>query len=281
MQHLKLASLIVFSILSLESFSQQAKIDVKKGEKYQVVSSTKVTSSMELMGQSMETKADNNSTTVYEVRDVEEAEIKLESKLTKLKVSSEIMGQTNDFDSDKKDNTGPGASEMTAMLNQPRTVKLDKKGTITKQDAPTEGGQAMEMLGMGKGDDSAIELFVPALIGVELKTGNVYPDSSEIEEEKLKTKSIGSYTITGIENGIASVSYTGTTTVNGQMEQMGQEMDMSSTSAVKTELKLDMLSGRIISKSGTSEGDMTVAAGGMTIPVKLKITSTTTTSLMK
>ncbi len=277
MQHLKLPSLILFSLFSLNSFSQQTKIVVKKGEKYQVVSTTKTTSIAEVMGQSMESKADNSSTTVYEVLDVEEAEIKLESKITKLKVTAEAMGQTTEFDSDKKNNTGPGSEELTATLNQARTVKLDNKGTITKQDAPENAG-ALAMMGMNTGNESTINLFVPALVGVELKIGSTYPESNEATAEKISTKNTGSYTVTGIDNGVATISYTGTTTVKGQMEQMGQEMDMTSTSAVKSELKLDIVSGRVISKSETTEGDMTVEAGGMTIPVKLKITSTITTT---
>lgn len=280
MQHLKLGSLIVFSLLSLNSFSQQTKIGVKKGEKYQVVSTSIVTSVAEIMGQSMESKADNNSTTVFEVLDVEEAELKLESKLTKLKINAEAMGQTTDFDSEKKENNGPGAEEMAAMLNKPKTVKLDKKGTITKQDAPEEGSGAMMMMGMNSGNESAIDLFVPSLIGVDLKSGSTFPESTEVTFDKMTTKSVGSYTITAIENGVATISYAGTTTVKGQIEQMGQEMDMSSTSAVKTELKLDISSGRVISKILSSDGDMTVEAGGMSIPVKLKVSSTITTSLL-
>lgn len=275
MQHLKLPVLVAFSLFSLNSFSQQIKIQVKKGEKYQVVSSTKTTSIAEVMGQSMESKADNSSTTVYEVRDVEDAEIKLESKITQMKVTAEAMGQSTEFDSDKTDNSGPGSEEMAAMLNQPRTVKLDKKGTITKQDAPENAG-TMAMMGMNTGSESAIDLFVPALVGVELKIGSTYPESTEATAEKISTKNTGSYTVTGIDKGIATISYAGTTVVKGQMEQMGQEMDMTSTSAVKSELKLDIASGRVLSKSLTSDGDMTIEAAGMSIPVKLKITSTLT-----
>ncbi|MBC7874301.1 MAG: hypothetical protein H7Y01_09915 [Ferruginibacter sp.] len=222
MKQFKLPALIIFSLLTTNSFAQQTKIEVKKGQKYQVETTNKTTGTAEVMGQSMESTSDTKSTTVYEVLDVDATETKLESKLIKMVSSSSTMGQNMSYDSDKKDNEGPMSEAMSKLINKPRTVKLDNKGTITKQDAPEE--VLPGMTGGSGGNESAIELFIPALIGKELKIGESYPDISEVKSEKLNSRDSGTYKVTAIANGVASISYTGKQVVSIQMEQMGMEM---------------------------------------------------------
>ncbi len=273
MQLFKLPAFIVFILLTTNSFAQSTKIEVKKGQKYQVETTTKLTSIAEMMGQSMENNTDSKITTVYEVLDVDPTETKLESKITKMVLTASNMGQEMSYDSDKKDNEGPLSDLMSKQINKPKTVKLNSKGMITKQDAPEE--VMPPILGGVNGNESAIDLFVPALIGLELKIGESYPDVSEVKTEKHSSRDSGTYKVTAITNGVASVSYTGTQVVSTQMEQMGMEMTTNINNSVAHELQVDIKNGRVLVKASVTESNITIEAGGMTIPAKGKTIVTT------
>ena len=77
MQKFIFTSLSVLVFAGVSVFGQQTKINVQKGQKYMVETTTKLTSSAEVMGQTMENNSDIKSTTIYEITKAEESEIKL------------------------------------------------------------------------------------------------------------------------------------------------------------------------------------------------------------
>jgi hypothetical protein len=279
LMQLKFVFILIGGLLSANAFAQ-VKITVQKGQKYQVESSIKLTSVAEAMGQSMESSSDTKITTLYEVKDVENAEIKMESTITKIKAESAAMGQSNSYDSDKPNNDGPLVEPLSAMLNKPKTIKLDNKGTITKADAPAATDAALMALGAGNGD-AKIELFIPALMDKDLRAGESYPDNVSAKTEKMSTTDSGFYKINSIENGIANISYTGTQRISGEMEQMGMAMNITSEGKVNMEIKLDTRTGLVISKNGTNDANMSIDVMGMTIPSTAKTTTNISVSPLK
>ena len=131
---------ITLSALSLSllgiitGFSQPTKIDIQKGQKYQVETTNKTTSSAEVMGQTMETLIDSKTITLVEVMNNNSDGTDLQSTATKVLLTSSMMGQDMSFDSDKQDNEGPMAEGLSKLLNKPRAISIDSKGTITKQE---------------------------------------------------------------------------------------------------------------------------------------------------
>jgi hypothetical protein len=201
-------------------------------------------------------------------------EIKLESIITKMLVNASMMGQNMTFDSDKKDNEGPMADVLSKMMNKAKGIKLDNKGTITKQDAAKDDGQGAMMTGGASGNETAIELFIPALIGKEFKVGDSFTDIGNIKKEKYNSADTGIYKITAIENGVASISYSGTQVVSQVMEQMGMEMTSNSNNIVNTELQLDIKTGMVLAKATIVKSIVSIDAGGMTIPATGKTVTT-------
>ncbi len=267
MQHFKLPLFVLFASVSMTGFAQQTKIELLKGQKYQVETNTKMNTSADVMGQVMENNTESKNTTVYEVLDAGSDDIKLQSTITKMLVNASMMGQNMAFDSDKKDNEGPVADVLSKMMNKAKTIKLDTKGSITKQDAPAEEEGQASMIGMGtSGNETATELFIPALIGRELKAGDSFTDISAVKKEKYSSRDSGTYKITAVENGVASISYTGTQVISMVMEQMGMEMNSNSNNVVKTELQVNSNTGMVMAKASVTESATTIEAGGMTIP---------------
>ena len=245
--------------------AQQTNITVQKGQKYRAESTLKTNSSAEVMGQSMVTTVDNNSITEYEITGIAQNELNLQLTITKMQVNASSMGQEMSYDSDKKDNSGPMADVFGARINKPENMVLDEKGVITKRDENNDDLQGA-MMGMNNFNPTSTDLFIPALIGKELKAGESFTDINTSKKEKFSSRDSGTYTITAIENGVASVSYSGTQEIVATIEQMGMEMISNSNNTVKTEIQVEVKTGVVIAKATVIESNVSVDVSGMTIP---------------
>ncbi len=267
-------SALSLSLLGIiTGFSQPTKIDIQKGQKYQVETTNKTTSSAEVMGQTMETLIDSKSITLVEVMNNNPDGTDLQATATKVLLTSSMMGQDMSFDSDKKDNEGPMAEGLTKLLNKSRAISIDNKGTITKQEIIETDMQGM-LTGNNAELSKTTELFIPSIIGKELKAGDSINDIVSLTKEKYSSRDSGTYRITKIENGVASITYTGTQYITTVLEQMGMEMNMIINSTVKTDLQVDMKTGIVLLKSSELDTNTTVDAGGMTIPATGKTITT-------
>lgn len=273
MLHVKFPVLFIALCFSFNSFAQQTKIDVQTGQKFKVETSTIVNTSAEVMGQTMENNTDTKNTTMYEIKGAGQDGVALQATIIKLLVSATAMGQSMSFDSDKKDNEGPMAEIFSPTINKTKNIILDTRGSIVKQD---EDASASPALGAMSAITSAFttELFLPALIGKELLAGTSFTDVVATTKEKFSNRDSGTYTITAVENGIASISYTGTGVTSTVMEQMGMEMTSISNNLVKTEMQVDVKNGLVLAKATVIEMNISVDAGGMTIPATGKTVTT-------
>lgn len=274
MKTLKLAVFALGLTISLGGFSQ-TKIVVTKGQKFTVESSVKSTSSAEVMGQSMETIMNSDNTTQYEIKDIDKDEIKITSTLTKIKVHSSAMGQENNYDSEKSDNSGELTDIFGKNLNKPRKIVMDPSGNIKKQEDEEEMNSTGGIAALSNSANATTtEMYIPELVGKNLNVGDLIPYIGETKSEKTSTKDSGTYRITAVENGLANISYTGTRDIVTTLEQMGMEMQVSGSNAVKTELQMDINTGLVLVKATVIDMNLSIDAGGMLIPVTGKTVTT-------
>lgn len=274
--HLKKWMIAATLFLAFGGYAQNTKLVLIKGQKYEVTTTSKVNSVASVMGQEMENIANTTTVETFEVKNTDAAQTDLVSMVTRMVINATAMGQETSFDSDKKDNSGPGTEEMAKLINKPKNIVIDANGKILKEDKDEASDANMAM----SGAKSAISFFNASMIGKTVKMGESWMDSIASNTDKIKTNTVGTYSVKGIENNIATIVFNGTTTVAGVMEQMGQEMDMKSTSKVTGESKLDLTNGIIIETTTSSDGNMTIEVSGMSIPVTVKITSTTKTKAL-
>ncbi|MBS1759643.1 MAG: hypothetical protein JST23_05895 [Bacteroidetes bacterium] len=274
---MKLLKINVFAIgmIASTAIMAQSKITVTKGQKFDVISTNQSTTSAEVMGQSMETNINSNTTAAYAVTDVNDKEISLTSTVTKMVMSVKGMGGEQSYNSEDKKSSGQLADVLNKTLNKPKNITIDQKGNITKQDKEDE-----EMASMGAMSASSstnyTDLFLPGLIGATFTAGTEVPYNASSKSENGSALDSGVYKITSIENGIASISYKGTQTTTKTIEQMGMEMQVTGTNAVKSELQVDVATGLVLLKATVVDINMSVDAGGMMIPVTGKSVTTTT-----
>jgi len=273
--NLKIVLLSVGLATAIGSHAQTTKLNLEKGKKYEVTTVSKITSSASVMGQDMETNIDNTTVEAYEVKEVRANEVDLTKTVTKLGMNMQSMGQDMSYDSDKKDNSGPMAEELGKMVNKAKNLTIDASGKIIKEDKEEESATAgMTMLAGPIAN--GIGLLRSAVIGKEMKGNMTWDDSTNSSGDKIKTTTVGTYTVTGIEGNIASIRFSGTQRMSGTIEQMGQEMGMTGTNKVTTDLKLDLSTGLITESITTVDGTSSIEAMGMSIPVTSKSTTTST-----
>ncbi len=251
-------------------------IQVKTGQKFTVETTIKLTSAAEAMGQTMETNADSKSVVVYEVINAGGGEIEMQKTMTKLAVNTSMMGQELNYDSDKDDNADMMKEMFQNIINKAEGITIDYKGTIIKQaESASSANPVMAMSGVS-GNTSTTELFIPELAGKELKVGDTIRSVSETKVDKYSSKDSGTYKVHMIDNGVASITYTGTQQITTVMEQMGMEMNSTSSNVVKAELQLDTKTGMVLAKATVTDTNTAIDVMGMQIPSTGKVISTIT-----
>jgi hypothetical protein len=266
MKH-KIILVLVGLVATCQSFSQGIK-SLSKGQKIVQVSKNGMEMKMEMMGQEIEQIINVTTTSELSVADLSNKAVKIEMKQTKLKMNMSVMGQDVDYDSEKPDDSEMG-KEAGKGLNKISTITTDDKGIITGVDmdeAIKDMMKAAPNSGMAKGQPLSFLLTLPSNAAVNT-TWNV-----SFGEDSV-SKTTYNYTIKSIENGAATLSFTGTVKTNTSVSASGVDMisklngTITGTAVVNTKTH--------ILKSRTSAVEMkgTMEMSGQSIPMEMKTTT--------
>src|SRR5215210_614166 len=113
MKKILFAALI--ALAAINGFAQKInnKLSFKKGQKLEFVTETVKKSSMEMMGQAMESTVNSTVTEIFDVQDANNNGATIEHKVKRLVFTMDGMGQTQSFDSEKE---GDRKGEMGKMF---------------------------------------------------------------------------------------------------------------------------------------------------------------------
>ncbi|HEY5463906.1 MAG TPA: DUF6263 family protein [Hanamia sp.] len=262
---------ICFSTMAIAQTNGSLKLT--KGQKYVVENKLSTTSSTQVQGQSMDTKADIASVYNIEVKDVNNNNFNLSNTITNIKMNMSMMGRDINFDSDNKDDmNGEMGSSLKDYINQPKDVVLDNSGNvISKASADTSSESAiakqLNFDASGYGAEMAF-LALPQ----DLKVGTTWTDKNDNSGISKST----TYVIKSITGNIAAVSFSGTLSTDKTMEQQGMEVSTKTTGKFSGEETVDTNTGVVQTNNSTTEASGTVTAMGQDFPTSTKITSTTT-----
>lgn len=269
---MKLSNIIIaLAFLPVIARAQTIKLNLVKDAKFEVTSVTKITSVASVMGQEMESVNDISFVETILVKDTRPGETDLVSTITKIVTSMQLMGQETIYDSDKSDNTGPLAESFDKMKGKLKNVTIDAYGNIIKQDKDEDISASAEMLGISADGISFID---KNFIGKELIPGTIWFDSTTNRGDKMTTTTKGNYTLHAVNGATATITFNGTTTISGTIEQMGMEMAMTTSNKITTQVEVDLATGVIKQSTTNSDGTSNVEASGMSIPGTMKSTVT-------
>jgi hypothetical protein len=279
MKKISLLAIMALTI-SMGVFAQNnASVNLKKGQKYVIENKSSTHSSTEVQGQSMESTIDATTTFNVEVKDVAGNNYNLTNILSAVKMNMGQMGQTIEFDSQKKEDLeGPMGSALKDYINKPKSIVIDKSGKVIPQKEDkkadsTDNAANMIAKQLGNFEESGYgaEMAFEAL-PANIKVGSTWSNKTD-NDGIVKTTN---YIVTAISGNLATISLTGTLTTDKKMEMQGMEMTVKSTGKFSGVEIADIKTGVVQSNTSTTDATGTVNAMGQEFPTSTKVTSTTT-----
>lgn len=283
--------IIIFSAVVITSTVSLAQstgaLNLPAGQKYLVENKITTSSSSEMMGQTMESKADVSSNYRIEVKDIKGENINFVNTITAMKMSVNAMGQDMNFDSDKKeDMDGDIGKNFKDIINQPKDVVMDKSGNVIikeRTDTASETNSSAnptEMMMKQLGGDPA-EQGYGAKMAFEIipkgfKVGSTWSDSSS----KNGITKVTNYTLKEINGDDYTISFVGTMDSNVKTEMQGMEIETKTKGKFTGEEIVNAKTGVIKKNTTNSDASGTVNVMGQEIPTSSKITSITTVTTL-
>lgn len=282
MKHfIAIAAVLITGAASAQTITRKAVFT--KGQQIETSSTMKMVMSMEMMGQSMDMVNSYKFTSKIGVTDASAAETKLTNTLTHVVMDMQAGPQSMSYDSDKKeDSSSQFAESFNGKLNTPVNVTVNNKGMITASDEKEiKGGE--DMFGSMSGNvgesmskvGSSLEL-IANLPERALKVGDTWVDS--LTDQKPQSKFVLNYRVVSIQGADAQISFGGTVSRSGEIEQAGMTMNMDLKGLLKGEYTMEVATGLVKTRKMNMDGDGKLAMAGQEIPFKMKIDTDTNTT---
>jgi hypothetical protein len=261
-------------------------INLNKGQKFSIENKFTALSTQEMMGQSMESKADVFTSNNIEVKDIKDNNYHLTNTFTKVTAVMNAMGQDINFDSDKKeDMNGEMGSSMKSIINQPKNILVDKTGKIIRGNKDTAkldsaskesaGGMMSMMMQQlfGNSEETGFGLSEAFMIvPSNAKQGFSWSDSSS----KAGIKKSTTYTVKEIKGSEAIVTISGNLNADTKTEMQGMEISNKSSGKITGEEIVDLKTGLVKKRTTILESSGNMQAMGQEIPMTTRLTSVST-----
>ncbi|MGN6541201.1 MAG: DUF6263 family protein [Ginsengibacter sp.] len=255
------------------SAQTNATLQLAKGQKYQVDNKMESSSSTEMQGQTMETKANIASTYSIVVNDKTGDNYNLTNTISRIVMNMSMMGNEINFDSDKKeDMSGQMGEGLKDYINHPQNVVMDQSGKIINQPGTTDSSasQIAKQLNFAASGYGAQMTFLA--LPKNVKPGTSWTEKTDDNGITRTTN----YTIKDVSGNIATITFTGTVATDTKMEQQGMEIATKTSGKFSGEEKVNSKTGVIQSSNTVADASGTVSAMGQDFPTSSKVTSTTT-----
>lgn len=278
---MKYILLLVSLAVTINGYSQKLnnKLSFQKGQKLEVVHETNRTSTMQFMGQSMDTKAETLTTTTLDVENVTDTGTSIEQKVKRLKFNITSAMQSQSFDSEKEgDRNGQIGKLIEKSLKNKFTMTVDASGKVTSvkvdDDNPNGNKEAEDManlvtsqLGMNIsvpriGDPSIFKI----LPNREIAIGDTWTDSLLNNGQNTKWN----YTLKSITGNDVVLDYTEVSNTDTKQNMMGMEATIKTNFKGTGTVTIDKTTGLLKQRKGTLEEEGNIEVQGQSIPIKGK-----------
>jgi len=271
--------------LSVTGFSQKTpgKLAFKKGQKLEMVTKVNSLVSMDMMGQSMETKVDGTITRVFDVEDVAGDLATIEHKMKRLQMTIDVpMSGQQTFDSEnEKDMKGDAGKAMEKAMKNKYSMTVNANGKITSVKADDDNPN--------KAEAAEADMMAGAIGG--LAAGMELPKAGDVSEFKVLpeagaakgdtwTDTTGGnksvYTVTDVTGTDILIDYTEEGTTERTQEANGMEIKISSKDKTTGKIVLDKATRLLKEKTGTTKSEGLMEMMGQSVPMSTTSTKTIT-----
>jgi hypothetical protein len=278
--------LIAALSLTVTGFTQKVsgKLNFPKGQKIEMVTEASSVISMEVMGQSMDTKVNVTVFRNLDIEDVSDGNAVIEHKMKRMKMNFESpMAGSQTFDSDnEKDMKGDGGKAMEKALKNKYKVTVDANGTVTAVQADdnnpnkTEAKPSGDMMASTM-DQMGMSMELPK-VG-EASEFKILPENEVGKGDSWSTttgKTKTTFTVADITDTDIILNFTSEGSTENKQDAGGMEIMMSTKDKSNGQIVIDRKTGLLKKKTENIESDGTMEMMGQSMPMKTKATRVTT-----
>ena len=252
-------------------FAQGLKLETGKK-----ITSTTTTSVNMDMGMGGQMKIDGNTTSVIEITGVDDKNYNAKATTVKMKMVQDGMGQTVNFDSDKKeDRETEIGKEMSKMLDQAAAVTIDKNtGKVTetnKKEIVADNANPMASL---MGNSNSAEASTAAAffyIPNGKKIGDKWSDS--LNEAGMK--GVKNFELKSIVDNVATIAITTKSKGTISKEAQGMQFDITMDGTGGGEIVVDTKTFLVKKSALSNDVNGTLDMMGQSLPITIKSTANT------
>ena len=268
--------ILLFSLCFATAYVNAQNIKLDNGRK--ITATTSLTMDMDL-GMGGQTKMASKAVNVINVSAIGDKDYKATNTVTKLTMANEGMGQSLEFDSDKKeDRESEMGKALGNQLDKPVEISIEKNtGKVSELNKKTSSEEEeMDKNPMAEimGDTQSAEATAGNaffVIPAGKKTGDKWTDSTF----EAGLKGIKTYELKAINNGVATVGVIATAKGIINKETQGMQLEMNMNSTGDGTMIVDTKSGLVKKNDFTSDVTGTLDVMGQSMPITMKMVSST------
>ncbi|MBC8032674.1 MAG: hypothetical protein H7Y03_00905 [Chitinophagaceae bacterium] len=263
-------------LLTISIYSAHAqKIVVSDGQKFELVTLTKMDMNMEAMGTPQKVITETTIIAIVESKSHSDTDYVFVNTIKSMKLITDAAGQKINFDSDnKEDMNGPMAAGYKGIVGSTQEFRVNRQGKILsmKTLGSDSGGivnQTLEMFSLfTKGQPYPLLMAIPAK---PVKKGESWVDSTG-SSDSLKT--VYTYTLKENNGTDAIVGIKGLLKMAHKMAQQGMDIQMNLEGNISGDAVYEKANGLL--KSNTSVSDMkgNMEVMGQSMPMTMVTTTT-------
>ena len=266
---MKIILLLSLCFATIYTNAQNIKLD--NGRKITATTTTTMDMDMGVAGQM---KIASKATNVLNITGADDKNYNATNTVTKLTMSQEGMGQSVEFDSDKKEDRESDIGKAAGKeLDKPAQITIDK-GTgkiieINKKKSPEDQEDKNPMADI-MGDTQGAEVTAANaffVIPIGKKVGDKWTDSTT----EAGMKGIKTYELKSINNGIADIAVKVSTKGTLTKEAQGMQFDINMTSTGDGAMLVDTKTGLVKKNDVTNDVTGTLDVMGQSMPITMKM----------
>ena len=270
-------SLICLAV-SATTFSQSTgKIILANGQKIVIENTTEITASL-TMG--MELNSSSTTVNALEVKNSTASNHTISNTLAKMKVTTNMMGQANNYDSENKAGNNEEMSKIfDDKLNKPVDITIDnttgvavaEKKKEKKADADdTNAATDLMRIFSDNASDDAIVSSAFEMLPRGKSVGDSWADTVTAKDMKTVSK----YTLKSISGNEAIIQSNIVSTAVNKLNFQEMEFEIKSETKTNGEIVTDLLTGLVKKRTSVADINGSIQMMGQDMPISAKSTST-------
>jgi Family of unknown function (DUF6263) len=235
-------------------------VQLEKDKVFKVTVVTNKTSESPMGGE--ESKQEMTLVNTFKITAIEDKVYKATNTFTKMKMTGEMMGQTINFDSDKKEDLDSQIGQMLgSAINKSTEVTIDKKDGKVTEASVESLEKSMQALGETNANDNIFLVVDPSK-----KVGDKWTVTTDVDGIKT-TKN---YEFKSRNNDIVTLSFSATSKGTNSREMNGTSIESTIDNKDSGTILVNVKTSMIKEVNINSETSGSMEAMGQSIPLNGK-----------